>query len=80
MIIEEGYVYHVKNEYFEFVNDEKLMRNHEGDATRPNYFCLKMEDEEIMCFAFGDIFKNIFQLCSVICIHNSAIVTYSSIA
>ena len=50
MIIEEGYVYHVKNEYFEFVNDEKLMRNHEGDATRPNYFCLKMEDEEIMCF------------------------------
>lgn len=50
MIIEEGYVYHVKNEYFEFVNDEKLMRNHEGDATRPNYFCLKMKDEEIMWF------------------------------
>ena len=50
MIIEEGYVYHVKNEYFEFVNDEKLMRNHEEDATRPNYFCLKMEDEEIMWF------------------------------
>ena len=50
MIIEEGYVYHVKNEYFKFVNDEKLMRNHEGVATRPNYFCLKMEDEEIMWF------------------------------
>lgn len=50
MIIEEGYVYHIKNEYFEFVKDEKLMTNHEGDSTRPNYFCIKINDENVMWF------------------------------
>ena len=50
MIIEEGYVYHIKNEYFEFVKDEKLMINHEGDSTRPNYFCIKINDENVMWF------------------------------
>ena len=34
MLIEEGYVYHIKSEYFEFVNDDKLMKNHEGNSTR----------------------------------------------
>lgn len=50
MIIEEGYVYHIKNEYFEFVKNEKLMTNHEGDSTRPNYFCIKINDENVMWF------------------------------
>ena len=50
MIIEEGYVYHIKNEYFEFVKDEKSMTNHEGDSTRPNYFCIKINDENVMWF------------------------------
>lgn len=50
MIIEEGYVYHIKNEYFEFVKDEKLMTNYEGDSTRPNYFCIKINDENAMWF------------------------------
>lgn len=50
MIIEEGYVYHIKNEYFEFVKDEKLITNHEGDSTRPNYFCIKINDENVMWF------------------------------
>ena len=50
MIIEEGYVYHIKNEYFEFVKDEKLMTNHEGDSIRPNYFCIKINDENVMWF------------------------------
>lgn len=50
MLIEEGYVYHIKNEYFEFVKDEKLMTNHEGDSTRPNYFCIKINDENVMWF------------------------------
>ena len=26
MILETGYVYHIKNEYFDFVNDYKLMK------------------------------------------------------
>ena len=50
MEIKEGYVYHIKSDYFQFVNDEKLMKNHEGNSTRPNYFCIKMEDNEIMWF------------------------------
>ncbi|MCL2874163.1 MAG: hypothetical protein FWE29_04445 [Defluviitaleaceae bacterium] len=39
--IKPGYVYHIKDSYFEAVNDDKLMRNHEGGAYRPTYFCLK---------------------------------------
>jgi len=39
MKIEIGYVYNIKEEYFEFVKDEKLMKNHEGKNTRPNYYC-----------------------------------------
>lgn len=50
MEIQEGYVYHIKESYFQFVNDEKLMRNHEGNSTRPNYFCIKIDDSEIMWF------------------------------
>ena len=26
------------------------MKNHEGNSTRPNYFCIKMEDDDIMWF------------------------------
>ena len=50
MEIKEGYVYHIKNDYFELVNDDKLMKNHEGNSTRPNYFCVKMENEDILWF------------------------------
>lgn len=50
MEIKEGYVYHIKSDYFQCINDEKLMKNHEGNSTRPNYFCIKMEDNEIMWF------------------------------
>ena len=41
--IKLGYVYHIKDLYFETVKDDRLMRNHEGDAYRPTYFCLKDE-------------------------------------
>ena len=50
MEIKQGYVYHIKEGYFEFVNDEKLMKNHEGNSTRPNYFCLQMNDDTVMWF------------------------------
>lgn len=50
MEIKEGYVYHIKNSYFELVNDNKLMKNHEGNATRPNYFCVKMKDSNFLWF------------------------------
>lgn len=50
MEIKEGYVYHIKESYFEIVKDDKLMRNHEGNSTRPNYFCLKIDNSDIMWF------------------------------
>ena len=50
MKVVEGYVYHVKNEYFELVHDNKLMTNHEGNGTRPNYFCIKKEGSKIFWF------------------------------
>ena len=50
MKLETGYVYHIKNEYFDLVKDNKLMRNHEGNATRPNYFCIKKEDSNLLWF------------------------------
>ena len=50
MELKEGYVYHIKNDFFQLVKDDKLMKNHEGNATRPNYFCIKLESTEIMWF------------------------------
>lgn len=50
MEIKQGYVYHIKNDYFEIIKDENLMQNHEGNSTRPNYFCIKNENNEIMWF------------------------------
>ncbi len=47
MEIKEGYVYHIKDIYFDFVKDDKLMKNHEGTSSRPNYFCLKLNDDSI---------------------------------
>jgi len=41
--IKPGYVYHIKDSYFEIAKDDKLMRNYEGGAYRPTYFCLKDE-------------------------------------
>lgn len=38
MKLETGYVYHIKNDFFTFANDNKLMTNHEGTATRPITF------------------------------------------
>jgi len=41
--IRPGYVYHIKDLYFEVVQDSKLMQNHEGGVYRPTYFCLRDE-------------------------------------
>lgn len=41
MLYLEGYVYHIKDEYFKKVNDDKLMQNKENGQYRPTYFCLK---------------------------------------
>ena len=50
MFLETGYVYHIKDEYFEFVKDEKLMKNYENGNTRPTFFCIKNKDSENLWF------------------------------
>ena len=41
MEIKTGYLYHIKDEYFDIVNDENLMQNHEMGKKRPTYFTIK---------------------------------------
>ena len=46
MEIKTGYLYHIKNEYFDVVNDENLMQNHEKGKKRPTYFTIKDKELE----------------------------------
>ncbi len=46
--IKTGYLYHIKDEYFDVVNDENLMQNHEKGKRRPTYFTIK--DKNILWF------------------------------
>ncbi len=48
MKIKTGYLYHIKDKYFDVVNDENLMRNHERGKKRPTYFTIK--DKNILWF------------------------------
>ena len=41
MKIKTGYLYHIKDEFFDVVNDENLMSNKERGHTRPTYFVIK---------------------------------------
>ena len=46
--LKPGLVYHIKDCYFEVAQDSKLMRNHEGGARRPTYFCLRDEKTQLL--------------------------------
>jgi len=46
--VSPGYVYHVKDTYFDAVKDERLMRNHERGAYRPTYYCLMDERTQLL--------------------------------
>lgn len=48
MKVETGYLYHIKDEYFDVVKDEGLMKNHERGKMRPTYFTIK--DGDILWF------------------------------
>ena len=50
MEVKEGYVYHIKDEYFEVVQDDTLMKNHENGKTRPTYFCIREKNSDILWF------------------------------
>ena len=48
MKIQTGYLYHIKDDFFDVVNDENLMTNHERGKKRPTYFTIK--DKDILWF------------------------------
>lgn len=48
MEYKEGYVYHIKDSYFEKVKDDKLMKNKENGNFRPTFFCLKDEKTSLL--------------------------------
>lgn len=41
MEIKEGFSYHIKNNFYIKVSDEKLMRNKENGNYRPHYFAIR---------------------------------------
>lgn len=48
MKIKTGYLYHIKDKYFDVVNDDNLMTNHERGKKRSTYFTIK--DKDILWF------------------------------
>ena len=48
MKIRTGYIYHIKDEFFDVINDNNLMINHENGRSRPTYFTIK--DNDILWF------------------------------
>ena len=48
MKVKTGYIYHIKDEFFDVVDDENLMTNHERGKKRPTYFTIK--DKDILWF------------------------------
>ena len=48
MKVQTGYIYHIKNEFFDKIDDKSLMTNHENGHARPTYFTIK--DKDILWF------------------------------
>lgn len=48
MKVKTGYIYHIKDEFFNRINDKGLMINHENGKARPTYFTIK--DKDILWF------------------------------
>ena len=48
MKIQTGYLYHIKDSFFEKINNKGLMINHENNRSRPTY--LAIQDKKILWF------------------------------
>mgnify|MGYP006868099230 FL=1 len=48
MQVQTGYIYHIKDGFFDVVNDKGLMINHENGKTKPTYFTIR--DNDILWF------------------------------
>ena len=49
MKIKEGYLYNIKDKFFDIVNDENIMTNHEKGKKQPTYFTIR-DEEGILWF------------------------------
>ncbi len=48
MKVQTGYLYHIKDDFFDRINDKSLMINHENGHSRPSYLAIK--DDKILWF------------------------------
>lgn len=48
MEVKVGFLYHIKDEFFDRINDKELMINHEKGHSRPSYLAIK--DKDILWF------------------------------
>ena len=48
MKIDTGYLYHIKDDFFDKINDNGLIINHENGHARPTYFTIR--DKDILWF------------------------------
>ena len=48
MDYKEGYVYHIKDEYFTKVKDPNLMQNKENGNYRPTFYCIRDERTSLL--------------------------------
>ena len=48
MEIKTGYIYHIKDEFFDKINENKIMINHEKGHSRPSY--LAINDKDLLWF------------------------------
>ena len=46
--VQTGYLYHIKDEFFDRINNKGLMINHENGHSRPSYLAIK--DDDILWF------------------------------
>jgi len=44
MKVQTGYIYHIKDDFFDKINDDGLMINHENGRAIPTYFTIKDKD------------------------------------
>ncbi len=44
MRVQTGYLYHIKDEFFDQINDKALIINHENGHSRPSYLAVKDKD------------------------------------
>ena len=48
MKVQTGYLYHIKDDFFDKINNKGLMINHESGHSRPSYLAIK--DDDILWF------------------------------